>query len=158
MKKILVSGCLYGWIVRYDGGDTSCEEPLFLKWKEEGRLVPVCSEILGGLTVPRSPCQRNKDRIVNELGEDVTSEFTKGAEETVRIAKEQDVVCCIMKQRSPSCGSKVIYDGTFSGRRIPGQGIAVELLRNAGFPVFDETELDKVEDLLRQEDEGKNTD
>ena len=148
MKKILVSGCLYGWVVRYDGGDTSCVDPLFLKWKEEGRLVPVCPEILGGLTVPRSPCQRKNDRVVNELGEDVTLEFLKGAEETVRIAKEQDVVCCLMKQRSPSCGSKIIYDGTFSGRKIPGQGITVELLRKAGFPVFDELELDKVEDII----------
>ena len=144
MRKILVSECLYGGrIVRYDAGMTEETHPEFLKWKEEGRLIPICPEVFGGLPTPRPDAQRLGDRIVNKAGQDVTDEFTIGAKEALRLAKEEDVLFCIMKQHSPSCGSKEIYDGTFTDTIVPGQGLAVEMLRDAGFKVFGEEDMDE---------------
>jgi len=114
MKKILVSGCLYGWHVRYDDGDIPCLDERFVKWKEEGRLIAVCPEVFGGLPTPRPDSQRIGEKVIACTGEDVTVPYELGALEAVRLAKEHDVVCCIMKQDSPSCGSKWIYDGTFT--------------------------------------------
>lgn len=148
MKKILVSGCLYGWHCRYDAVDCPIENELFEKWKSEGRLVVVCPEDFGGLPTPRPDCQRVGDKVIACTGGDFTKEYIAGAKEALRLAKENDVVCCIMKQDSPSCGSKYIYDGTFTDTKIKGQGRATELLKNAGFKVFDEDELDLVEKLL----------
>ena len=105
MKKILVSECLYGGrIVRYDAGDVSETHPIFLKWKEERRLIPICPEVFGGLPTPRPDSQRVGDKVIACTGPDVTAEYTAGAEEALRLAKENDVVFCLMKQDSPSCG------------------------------------------------------
>lgn len=150
MKKILVSGCLYGWHVRYDDGDIPCLDKRFLKWKEEGRLIPVCPEVFGGLPTPRPDSQRVGSKVIACTGVDVTKEYELGAIEAVRLAKENDVVVCIMKQDSPSCGSKYIYDGTFTDTKIEGEGRAVQLLREAGFIVLDENDLDKVEKLIKE--------
>ena len=142
MIKILVSECLYGGrIVRYDGGEVPETNPVFLKWKEEGRLVPICPEVFGGLPTPRPDSQRVGDKVIACTGKDVTEEYTKGAQEAVRLAKENEVGFAIMKQDSPSCGSKFIYDGTFTDTKIPGQGLAVEMLRSAGFKVFAEEDI-----------------
>jgi uncharacterized protein YbbK (DUF523 family) len=145
----LVSECLYGGrAVRYDGGEVPLGDARFLKWKEEGRLVAICPEISGGLPVPRPDCQRAGDRVLTRAGEDVTAAFAAGAEACLRLAKEHDVAFAVMKQSSPSCGSKFIYDGTFTGAKRPGQGLAAELLRRAGFTVFSEGELDEAERML----------
>ncbi len=154
MKKILVSQCLYGGEpVRYDGKDKAEEDSRFLKWKEEGRLVPICPEVFGGLPTPRSDAQRVADKVIARTGKDVTAEYMKGAHEAVRLAKEHDVICAIMKEKSPSCGSNRIYDGSFDGTLIPGQGTAVELLRKAGVKVFSEEELDEAEEMLKNIEE-----
>lgn len=151
MRKILVSECLYGGrIVRYDAEDVSEKNPIFLKWKEEGRLIPVCPEVFGGLPTPRPDSQRSGDKVVTGAGVDVTAEYTKGAEEALRLAKENDVIFAVMKQHSPSCGSKEIYDGTFTDTKIPGQGLAVEYLRNAGFKVFAEEDIAEAERYLKE--------
>lgn len=151
MRKILVSECLYGGrIVRYDGGDVSEKNPIFLKWKNEGRLVPICPEVFGGLPIPRPDSQRIGDRVKTGAGKDVTSEYTKGAKEVLRLAKEHDVAFAVMKQDSPSCGSKYIYDGTFTDTKKEGQGLAVEYLRNAGFKVFAEEDLALAERYLEE--------
>lgn len=141
MRKILISACLYGDVVRYDGKKIFFDNPLLLKWKEEGRLIKVCPEVYGGLEVPRSDCQIVGSRVLNRNGEDVTAAFQLGAKEAVRLAKAHEVAFAIMKERSPSCGSSVIYDGSFSGKKIPGQGLASQSLREAGFLVVNEEEL-----------------
>ena len=152
MKKILVSQCLYGGEpVRYDGKSKAETDPRFLKWKEEGRLIPVCPEVFGGLPTPRADAQRVGDKVIARTGKDVTFEYMKGAHEAVRLAKEYNVLCAIMKEKSPSCGSNKIYDGTFEGNLIDGQGTAVELLRKEGVKVFSEEQLDQVELLLAEE-------
>jgi len=149
MIRILVSECLYGGrVVRYDGGEVPETHPTFLKWKEEGRLIPICPEVFGGLPTPRPDSQRQGDKVTACTGVDVTEEYTKGALEAVRLAKENDVAFCIMKQDSPSCGSKFIYDGTFTDTKIPGQGLAVEMLRDAGFKVFAEEDIDEAAEYL----------
>lgn len=150
MKKILVSACLYGQHVRYDDGDVPCLDERFLKWKEEGRLVPICPEVFGGLPIPRPDAQRVGDRVKTQAGNDVTEAFIKGAEEALRLARAHDVAFAILKEDSPSCGSKFIYDGTFTDTKIPGQGLTTEYLRNAGFTVLSEEELDEAERLLKE--------
>jgi uncharacterized protein YbbK (DUF523 family) len=151
LKKILVSECLYGdRAVRYDGGELPLRDSRFLKWKAEGRLVPVCPEVLGGLPVPRPAAQRVGDRVLTGAGVDVTKAYAAGAEECLRLAKEHEVVFAVMKQNSPSCGSGFIHDGAFTGVKKPGQGLAVERLRNAGFTVFAEEDMDEAERLLAE--------
>lgn len=149
MKKILVSQCLYGGEpVRYDGKSKAENDPRFSGWREEGMLIPVCPEVFGGLPVPRTDAQRRGDSVVTRDGRDVTGQYSAGAEEAVRLALEHRVVCAIMKEKSPSCGSSMIYDGSFSGKLIEGEGLASELLRKAGVRVFSENQLDEVEKLI----------
>ena len=105
MKKILVSQCLYGGDpVRYDGRSKEETDPRFLKWKEEGRLIPVCPEVFGGLPVPRADAQRKGDKVVTRDGRDVTAEYLKGAEEAARLARENDVVCALLKEKTEEDG------------------------------------------------------
>jgi uncharacterized protein YbbK (DUF523 family) len=110
---------------------------------EEGRFVEVCPEVLAGLGVPRGESQRKGDRVVTIDGRDVTEAFYLGAQKTLGIARQEDVAFCILKQRSPSCGSRLIHDGTFSGIKIPGQGVTTEVLRAAGFTVVGEDQMDE---------------
>lgn len=153
MKKILVSQCLYGGEpVRYDGKSKAETDPRFLKWKEEGRFIPVCPEVFGGLPTPRADAQRVGNKVIARTGKDVTFEYMKGANEAVRLAKEHGVLCALMKEKSPSCGSNKIYDGTFEGNLIEGQGTAVELLREAGIKVLSEEQLDRIELLILEDD------
>ncbi|MDR2771496.1 MAG: DUF523 domain-containing protein [Clostridiales Family XIII bacterium] len=153
MKKILVSECLYGGrAVRYDGADIRETDPRFLRWKAEGRLLPVCPEVFGGLTTPRPAAQRVGDRVRTESGKDVTREYAAGAAEALRLAREHAVAFAILKQGSPSCGSKYIHDGTFSGLKKKGQGLTAEYLRNAGFTVLGEEDLDEAARLLADGD------
>ncbi len=141
MPKILISACLYGECTKYDGGNNIIKHPLLLKWKNMGELVPVCPEMLGGLPSPRPASELCGDRVINTEGEDVTDMFSKGAEEALRIAKENNVIFAILKQGSPSCGCKKIYDGTFSGNKIAGMGVAARLLTDNGIVVFDENDM-----------------
>ena len=141
MKKILVSACLCGDPCRYDGKSVPCDDPNFLRWLSEGRFVQVCPEVLAGLGVPRGESQRQGNQVITIDGQDVTEAFIQGAEATVALAKENDVIFCILKQRSPSCGSTIIHDGTFSGIKIPGQGVATEWLRKAGYTVLGEDQM-----------------
>ena len=153
MRKILVSQCLYGGEpVRYDGKSKEERNPEFLKWKKEGRLIPVCPEVFGGLPVPRTDAQRKGDKIVPRDGRDVTAEYLKGAKEAVRLAEEGKVLCAVLKEKSPSCGNSKIYDGTFSGKLISGEGLSAELLKNAGIKVFSENQIDEVKRLIDEEE------
>ena len=148
-RKILVSECLYGGrAVRYDGGDAPLLDPVFIEWKEDGRLLPFCPEVFGGLPTPRPAAQRRDGGVYTRAGADVTEAYLAGAKEALRLALEHDVCFCIMKSGSPSCGSKEIYDGTFTGAKCPGQGLAVELLRDAGFTVFDEDDIAEAAAML----------
>jgi len=143
-RKILISACLVGEKVKYDGGDNALHVSLLKEWQEEGLLVPLCPEVMGGLSIPRIPSEVvfGQKRVINALGEDVTEAFFKGAKEALRIAKDEGVVMAILKARSPSCGKGIIYDGTFSSTKVNDSGVTCKLLEHHGIPVFSEEELE----------------
>ena len=150
MKKILVSGCLFGWSCRYNGSSCECLHPIFVRWRNEGRLIPVCPEVSGGLSTPREPCEIIGNAVISRSGADCTAKYLAGAEEALGLAREQGAALCILKENSPSCGVRSIYDGTFCGRKIPGQGMAARLLRQAGLKVFSENELEAAHKFLAE--------
>lgn len=141
--KILISACLIGEKVKYNGSDNALSDAIIAQWLEEGVLVPLCPEVLGGLDVPRPACEviKGTNRVVCKSGEDVSVAFAKGARESLRIAQEEGVCMAILKARSPSCGKDIIYDGTFTSTRVHDSGITCKLLQESGISVFSEEEL-----------------
>lgn len=135
--NILVSACLLGCNTRYDGGSKLIPELEALK--SQHNLIPVCPEQLGGLTTPREPSERIGDRVMSRVGTDVTSQYARGAEEALHLAGLFDCPLAILKERSPSCGSGRIYDGTFSGTLTDGDGVTAELLKEHGIRVIGES-------------------
>ena len=142
MEKLLVSACLLGISCRYDGASKPCESVIALK--ERYDLVPFCPEIYGGLPTPRIPAEQCANGVFNREGADVTQAYTKGAEEAVALAQLLGCKKAVLKQKSPSCGTKYVYDGTFSGMLKNGRGTAAEALMQAGITLFDETETEKL--------------
>ncbi|MBR5389943.1 MAG: DUF523 domain-containing protein [Clostridia bacterium] len=138
--KILVSACLLGARCRYDGAAKPC--PAVIALAERHTLVPVCPEQLGGLSTPRAPAERQGDRVCTHAGVDVTKQYRRGAEETLRMARLLGCECAVLKERSPSCGTGEIYDGRFSGRLISGNGVAAALLRENGLLIVGESQVD----------------
>ncbi|MBE7028704.1 MAG: DUF523 domain-containing protein [Ruminococcaceae bacterium] len=136
---ILVSACLVGEKCKYNGEDNKNEKIIeFLKDKE---YITVCPETMGGLPTPRPPSEIKGDLVFNSEGKDVTSNFLKGAEETLKIAKENSVDLVILKAKSPSCGYGQIYDGSFKGQLIKGNGITCKVLIENGYKVLTEKEF-----------------
>lgn len=139
-KKLLISACLLGTYCRYNGETVT--DPACAKLLDRYDLIPICPEILGGLPTPREPSERKDGRVVTPSGRDVTENYRRGAEETVRLAKMLGCTAAVLKERSPSCGSGVIYDGSFSHVRIPGDGVTAEMLKAAGIRVIGESEVE----------------
>ncbi len=134
--KVMVSACLLGDNVKYNGKNNKNDALLaFLKDKD---VIKVCPECLGDLKVPRSPSEIQGNRVINKEGRDVTSNYLKGAEKTLKIAQNENIKVAILKKNSPSCGSQKIYDGTFSNNLIEGEGITAKLLKKNGIVVLDE--------------------
>lgn len=138
-EKILVSACLLGEKVRYDGRgyDPSPLESL----KERYTLVPVCPEVLGGLSVPRDPAEILSGRVLTRQGRDVTAEFEEGARKVLTLCQQEGITKAILKSKSPSCGKDRIYDGSHTKTLIPGHGKTVELLLESTITVYTEFEL-----------------
>ena len=135
----LVSGCLLGINCKYSGKDNRDERVMELLKVEV--LIPVCPEQLGGMTTPRAPAEIAFDKVINEEGLDLTSHFVNGALETLKIANLYGIKEAILKDSSPSCGSKMIYDGNFSKTKIKGEGYCTRLLRKNGINVISENDL-----------------
>ena len=140
--NILISGCLLGLKCRYDAKEKKLPE--IEKLIESYNLIPVCPEQLGGLPTPRIPAERVKDRIITQVGVDVTKEYQIGAEEALKIAKLYNCKKAILKEKSPSCGCGKIYDGTFSKNLIVGNGVTADLLLKNGIEIFGESKIDKL--------------
>ena len=140
MEKIIVSKCLLGYPCRYDGKSVPCKEVIDLQDRYE--LIPVCPEQLGGLPTPRTPSERIGDKVIMKDGTDVTRQYNRGAEETLRLAKLFDIRTAILKSKSPSCGKGLIHDGTFEGGMTEGHGVPADLLMRTGIKVYTEEELD----------------
>lgn len=136
--RLLISACLLGVCCRYDGASKA--HPLVGELAKRHTLVPVCPEQLGGLPTPRLPAERREDRVVTRSG-DVTDQYRRGAEEALRLYRLLGCGAAVLKERSPSCGGGVIYDGTFTGTLTAGDGVAVELLRAHGIPVYGESQI-----------------
>lgn len=153
--KILISACLLGRPVRYDGKGKLLNDPRIERWKAEGRLVGYCPEQAGGLPTPRPSAEieggmngedvlAGRARVMEITGGDVTAEFVEGGKKAVTFAREQGCDVALLIDGSPSCGSGFIYDGFFSGTRHPGFGVTAALMRLAGIRVFSDSELDRL--------------
>lgn len=136
---ILMSACLLGTACRYDGNSQTNMEALALL--KDHTVIPICPEIMGGLPTPREPSERQGKRIVSKSGKDVTSEYHRGALEALRLAKLYGCQLAVLKERSPSCGCGTVYDGTFTGTLIEGDGVTAELLKINGIQVVGESVL-----------------
>lgn len=137
---ILVSACLLGCPCRYDGAAKA--DPRVLALMERHTLIPVCPEQLGGLPTPRLPSERREGGVFDRGGKDVTAQYRQGAEEVLRLARLYGCTHAVLKERSPSCGSGQIYDGSFSHVLVPGSGVAAELLAQNGITVLGESQAD----------------
>ena len=144
MENILVSACLLGVACRYDGKRKPNEAVIALK--EKYSLIPVCPEIMGGLPTPRLPSEIRGETVIMENGEDVTDKYSRGAEETLRLARLFGCGKAVLKEKSPSCGSGRIYDGTFSKTLTEGNGVTAGMLLANGIRVAGETEIDALSD------------
>jgi len=136
---IIVSACLAGLHCRYDGGEKSNDEVIRLV--AEGKAIPVCPEQLGGLSTPRLPCEIVNGKVMRKDGMDVTAEFERGAQDALTLAKLAGAKSAILKAKSPSCGAGRIYDGSFSGSVIPGDGLFANLCRQNGISLQTEEDL-----------------
>ncbi len=164
--KILISACLLGRPVRYDGKGKPLHDPILERWKSEDCLVGYCPEQAGGLPTPRPPAEieggmngddvlAGRARVLEVTGGDVTAEFISGGKRAVAFAEEQGCRFALLIDGSPSCGSGFIYDGSFSGTRHPGFGVTAALMRRAGIEVFSPRQI---EDLVTSlaENAGKS--
>ena len=141
MKNILVSACLLGERCRYDG----CSKPneTVINKLKGHNVIPICPEVMGGLSTPRCPSEIVGDRVLMQNGRDVTLEYKKGAEIALKSALENKCEIAILKARSPSCGKGLVYDGTYSKTLTKGNGICANLLIENGIKVLDESEIEK---------------
>lgn len=146
-KHVLVSACLLGVHCRYNEKGVLDERVLELM--EEAELIPVCPEVLGGLATPRPPAERSGEKVVTVDGLDVTTQYQKGAKEALGLARLYGCQCAVLKERSPSCGCKTIYDGSHTGTLTEGNGVTAELLLAEHIPVFGESQASACRDFLR---------
>ena len=140
MDKLLISACLLGVPCRYDGKSKPAASIERLREKYE--LIPICPEQLGGLPTPRNPSERIGGRVVMADGTDVTAQYQKGARAALELCLREGCVAAVLKERSPSCGSGEIYDGTFTRSLVAGDGVTAELLKKNGIKVYGESEPD----------------
>ncbi len=159
MQKILVSRCLLGQRVRYDGG---AHGPFAVleRWQQEGRVVPLCPEVAGGLPTPRAPAEiaggqgaqvlDGRIPVLTVDGEDVSAAFVAGAEQALALVAQHAIGIALLKARSPSCGNRENYDGSFSGTQVAGEGVTAAALRRAGVQVFSEEELPAAQAALQE--------
>ncbi len=160
MEKILVSACLVGAKVRYDGADNWCDNTIIGKWIAQGRVVTVCPEVASGCPVPRPPVEivgeqggagvfKGMSRILTQEKVDLSYMFVKGAEIALNLALQENIRIAVLKSRSPSCGSSKIYDGSFSGAIVEGDGVTVSLLRQNRIEIYTEEEIFQAAERLK---------
>ena len=160
-QKLLISRCLLGHRVRYDGGASGPYAQL-AQWQAEGRVIALCPEVAGGLPTPRAPAEIPGGQGVQVLdgtapvmtveGEDVTAAFVSGARQALALVQQHGIGIAILKANSPSCGNVLTYDGSFSTTKVEGQGVTAALLTRAGVQVFSELQLEEAVEALAQLD------
>ncbi|QHE93372.1 DUF523 domain-containing protein [Pandoraea fibrosis] len=164
--RILVSSCLLGHPVRYHGRPARCESDaaaILARWQAKGLILPICPEVAGGLPTPRAPAEitgspiaiggnavwQKHARVMDNTGADVTDAFLDGAQRALALAQRHGICIAVLKEDSPSCGSTSIYDGSFSARKVAGEGVAAAWLRRHGIEVFSEHTLAEADERLR---------
>ena len=160
-QRILVSACLLGHAVRYDGRAKPVSHHLIETWMEEGRIVTLCPEMAAGMPVPRPPAEieagagaadvlDGRARVMDITGTDVTGEFVAGADLALDLARKNDCRFALLTDGSPSCGSRKVYTGRFDGTKQDGEGVVARRLRNAGIAVFPERAIEELAALLAE--------
>ena len=150
MIKILISHCLLGENCKWNGRNNARE--LLLNIQDKVEFIPVCAEVFGGLPIPRFPSEIVNDKVINEVGLDVTKNYMEGAKKVLEIALKNDVKYAIFKERSPSCGVHQIYDGSFSRKIIDGKGMTTRLLEENGIKVYSDEEIQDL--ILKMKNNG----
>lgn len=158
MIRILVSSCLLGQPVRYNGLAGHCDHSILSTWKNEGRVVGFCPEVAAGLATPRPAAEivqgdgekvlAGLSDVIDTNGNNVTKFFIDGADKALSLAQHKNVRLAVLKENSPSCGSSAIYDGSFSGAKLSGKGVTAELLEQKGIRVFNELQLEQADHYL----------
>jgi len=147
---LLISACLVGENVKYDGGNNLIDQ--LDKLKEHFELQYICPEVQGGLTIPRLPCELTSFsplKIENEYGIDLKDHFIDGSKIALELAQRLGIKYALLKSKSPSCGNDKIYDGTFSGNLIDAMGITAKTLHDHGIKVFNETQIEELYELIK---------
>lgn len=161
MEYVLVSACLLGQPVRYDGRSVPHEDTVLTAWQRAGRVIPVCPEVAGGLPIPRPAAEiqpgvsaadvmAGRGRVIAVSGEDVTSPFICGAQAALAVAQRHSIKLAVLKEGSPSCGSSYVYDGRFTRQRQPGLGLTAQALTAAGIRVFSEHQWAQAQAWLQE--------
>lgn len=161
MAKILISACLMGQKVRYNGKDLLQETEGFQALKQQHELISLCPEVAGGLSTPRPPAEvqngsaakvfESNGKVIATTGDDVTQAFISGAEQAVSLCKEHNIRFAVLTESSPSCGRNKVYDGSFSGNKIEGMGLTAYLLEKNGVKVFSQFDVEVLLDQLKKE-------
>lgn len=154
MTKILISACLIGQAVRYDATALKQDDELIKQWSEENRLIPICPEVSGGMSIPRAAAEivggngndviNGDAQVIDNLGNDVSHFFIKGAENALELCLTHNIKIAILTERSPSCGSQLIYNGEFNRTRVSGFGVTTALLNKNDIIVFNQHQLTEV--------------
>lgn len=161
MYRVLVSACLLGERVRHNGEHKQSHDSVLQRWLREGRVVPFCPEVAGGLPIPRLPAEiagatggssvlSGTGRVLDVNGRDVSTFFVAGAQQALEYARLESIRVAVLKEGSPSCGTSFTYDGTFTSRRVPGQGVTAAILRQAGIHVLNEFQFEEADRILTQ--------
>lgn len=165
LSKILISACLLGQPVRYDGQSKYVDNTVLELWRDEDMLVPVCPEVSGGLPVPRPAGEiqgvaddvlTGRALVTTADNEDVSHFYIRGAQHALNLCQQHNIHVAILKENSPSCGSTNVSDGSFSKNYIPGEGVTARLLRQNGILVFSENEINQAKAYVDASTE-KNT-
>lgn len=161
MKKLLVSACLLGDQVRYDGNSKTLSHPGLARLRDQGRIIGFCPEVAGGLPIPRPPAEiKGGDgaaviggmaRVKTRDDTDVTDYFVSGANQALALCQQHAIRIAILTESSPSCGSSAIYDGSFTRNAVAGSGVTAALLKHHGIEVFNQHQLDAAISLLESD-------
>jgi uncharacterized protein YbbK (DUF523 family) len=160
MEKVLISACLLGKRVRYDGNGLSVYDSILEQWKASGRVISICPEVDAGMSIPRAPAEILKGDgcnvwegtalVVEDAGIEVTEYFKKGAQMALELCKKHNIKVAVLTENSPSCGSSVIYDGSFTNKKIDGVGVTAALLKNNGIAVFSQHNIESANKELQR--------
>jgi uncharacterized protein YbbK (DUF523 family) len=166
MERVLVSACLLGSHVRYNGSYRLKDHPVLTRWQAEGRVVQICPEVAAGFSTPRPAAEihgavdavlHGRGRVVEQTGNDVTAVYLEAGQLALELARETGCRYAVLTDGSPSCGSSFVFDGSFSGKRVAGRGTTTALLEANGIRVFSEDNIGDLDDLLNKPGSAETT-